>query len=430
MTTPLTSNTQAILLLTAPLVAGRGDLSASLLSLGEYNKLARLLRERQKQPADLLGTDAGELLELCARQYGNERLAALLGRGFMLSQAVERWSARGIWVISRADPAYPKRLKTRLKEDAPPLLYGCGDITLLEKGGLAVVGSRHIDEELVSYTEGVGKLVAAAHRTLISGGAKGIDKAAINGALQSGGEAVAVMSDSLERAVVARENLEPLMDHRLLLVSPYDPAAGFNVGNAMQRNKVVYALADAGLVVTADFEKGGTWTGAIEQLERLHCVPVFVRNGPHAGRGNAALIQQGGRPWPNPENAAELGQLLSTTMEAVAAEPRQEALSLEFREQAAAYAGVAKPVAPASVTGETPKLNSSPAEELFKNVSDLLRRELAAGQTGAEIASLLGVTKPQAKEWLARLIKEGTVEPVKKTKPVQYRTATASTRLL
>jgi hypothetical protein len=50
MTTPLTSNTQAILLLTAPLVAGRGDLSAKLFSLGEYNKLARLLRENKNSP--------------------------------------------------------------------------------------------------------------------------------------------------------------------------------------------------------------------------------------------------------------------------------------------------------------------------------------------------------------------------------------------
>ncbi len=87
------------------------------------------------------------------------------------------------------------------------------------------------------------------------------------------------MADSLERAALARDNREPLMEGRLVLISPYDPAAGFNVGHAMQRNKVVYALADAGLVVTSDFEKGGTWTGAIEQLERLHFVPVFVRNG-------------------------------------------------------------------------------------------------------------------------------------------------------
>jgi predicted Rossmann fold nucleotide-binding protein DprA/Smf involved in DNA uptake len=430
MTTPLTSNTQAILLLTAPLVAGRGVLLAKLFSLGEYNKLARLLREKQKQPADLIGADASEVVGICARQFGNERLEALLGRGFLLSQAVERWSARSIWVISRADPSYPKRLKTRLREDAPPLLYGCGDLTLLEKGGLAVVGSRHVDEELISYTEGIGKLAAEANRTLISGGAKGIDKAAINGALQSRGEAVAVMGDSMERAAVARENLEPLMDHRLLLVSPYDPAAGFNVGNAMQRNKVIYALADAGLVVTSDFEKGGTWAGAIEQLERFHFVPVFVRNGNNAGRGNAALIHHGGRPWPNPENGAELGQMLAAAVESVAAEPKQEALSFALREQPVAYTSPVKPVEPAHVVGEEPKVISSPAEDLFKTVCEILRRELVAGHTEAEIVSLLGVTKLQTKEWLAKLTKEGTVEKIKKTKPVQFRVATNSERLL
>jgi predicted Rossmann fold nucleotide-binding protein DprA/Smf involved in DNA uptake len=430
MTIPLTSNTQAILLLTAPLVVGRGDLSVKLFSLGEYNKLARLLREKQKQPADLIGTNASELTGICARQFGSERLEALLGRGFLLSQAVERWSARSIWVISRADPYYPKRLKTRLKEEAPPLLYGCGDLALLEKGGLAVVGSRHVDEELISYTEGIGKLAAEAHRTLISGGAKGIDKAAINGALQSRGQAVAVMSDSMERAAVARENLEPLMDHRLLLVSPYDPAAGFNVGNAMQRNKVIYALADAGLVVTSDFEKGGTWTGAIEQLERFHFVPLFVRNGNNAGRGNAALIHHGGRPWPNPENAAELGRMFSAAMESVATEPKQEALSFALREQPVAYDNSVKPVEPADGVGEAQKVNSSPSEELFKVVRDMLRRELVASHTEAEIVSLLGVTKSQAKEWLSRLSKEGTVEKIKKTKPVQYRASITSDRLL
>ena len=86
------------------------------------------------------------------------------------------------------------------------------------------------------------------------------------------------------------------MDHKLVLISPYDPAAGFNVGHAMQRNKVIYALADAALVVTSDFEKGGTWAGAIEQLEKLHLVPVFVRNGANAGKGNSALLRHGATP--------------------------------------------------------------------------------------------------------------------------------------
>jgi len=430
MIEPLTSNTQAILLLTAPLISGRGETSRDLLSLGEYNRLARILREKQKQPADLIGPDAHGLIELCAQPFGRARLDGLLGRGFLLSQAVERWNARAIWVISRADLRYPKRLKARLKEDAPPLLYGCGEAGLLEKGGLAVVGSRHVDDELITFTENVGRLAAKAHRTIISGGAKGIDRAAMHGALVEGGEVAGVMADSLEQAALARDNREPLMEGRLVLISPYDPAAGFNVGNAMQRNKVIYALADAGLVVTSDFEKGGTWTGAIEQLERLHFVPVFIRNGDNVGRGNAALIHHGGRPWPNPENAAELGQVLSAAMESVAEEPKQEALSFVLREGPTAYTTSGKTVEPSDIVGSAPKINSSLAEGLFKTVRDMLRRELVAGQTEAEIMSLLGVTKTQAKAWLARMLKEGAIEKVKKTKPVQYRASSASGRLL
>lgn len=329
MIEPLTPNTQAILLLTAPLIAGRNDLSAELLTFGEYNRVARMLREKQMQPADLIGSDSGGVVDSCAKLFGRDRLEALLGRGFLLSQAVERWNARAIWVVSRADANYPRRLKTRLKEDAPPLLYGCGEAALLETGGLAVVGSRHVDDELIAYSERVGRVAAEARRTLISGAARGIDRAAMNGALQAGGTVAGVMSDSLERGAMASENREPLMDKRLVLVSPYDPAAGFNVGHAMQRNKIIYALSDAALVVSADFEKGGTWEGAIEQLERLHFVPVFVRDEDNGGKGNRALLQRGGRLWPEPHSGSDLIEAMNEAAAVAAAEPQQVSLALE-----------------------------------------------------------------------------------------------------
>jgi predicted Rossmann fold nucleotide-binding protein DprA/Smf involved in DNA uptake len=252
----------------------------------------------------------------------------------------------------------------------------------------------------------------------------------MHGALLEGGDVAGVMADSLERAALARDNREPLMEGRLVLISPYDPAAGFNVGHAMQRNKVIYALADAGLVVTSDFEKGGTWTGAIEQLERLHFVPVFVRNGAKAGRGNSALIHHGGRPWPNPENAAELGQVISKAVESVAAEPKQEALSFAFKEQPAAYTVSPTQMSQSNAPSKAAESKSAPADELFRAVGKILQQELSEAKTEAEVVNLLGVTKSQAKEWLARLLKEGAVEKVKKTKPVQYRAATTSDRLL
>ena len=93
------------------------------------------------------------------------------------------------------------------------------------------------------------------------------------------------------------------MDGQLVLISPYDPSAGFNVGHAMQRNKLIYALADAALVVSSDYEKGGTWAGAVEQLEKLRLVPVYVRSNGETGKGLEALRRKGALPWPNPETS-------------------------------------------------------------------------------------------------------------------------------
>ncbi|MDT8378773.1 MAG: hypothetical protein RQ739_07765, partial [Desulfotignum sp.] len=141
---PISDNTKAILLLTAPLIIKQGSKSAECLTPGEYKKLARCLMAHRHQPVDLLGQGAEALFEKCENIVDRERLQRLLGRGFLLSQAIEKWQSRAVWVLSRADGLYPKRLKTRLREDAPAVIYGCGNPALLEGGGLAVVGSRHV----------------------------------------------------------------------------------------------------------------------------------------------------------------------------------------------------------------------------------------------------------------------------------------------
>ena len=256
----------------------------------------------------------------------------------------------------------------------------------------------------------------------------------MHGALMAGGDVAGVMADSLERAALARDNREPLMEGRLVLVSPYDPAAGFNVGHAMQRNKLIYALADAALVVTSDFEKCGTWAGAIEQLDRLHYVPVFVRNGANAGKGNPALLSRGGKPWPNPQSGNELGVALVAAAEFVAAEPKQDTLPFTLREDPAVYdaAPAANPIEAKAEKSEptATEAKPSPEAELLRTVREILRRELAEACTGEEVANLLAVTKPQAKAWLAHLVKEVVLEKVAKSKPVSYRTANKVGRLL
>lgn len=310
----LSPNTQAILLLTAPLTVGRDrSTGADPLTHGEYKRLVRHLIGLQRQPSDLLDPEASVLIAACASIVEAGRMAALLGRGFQLSQALERWQARAIWVVSRADAAYPRVLKRRLREEAPAVLYGCGEVALLSQGGLAVVGSRHVDAPLLTAAAQIGGLVAQAGRVLVSGGAKGIDQAAMAGAADTGGAVVGVLADSLERAAVLRANRDRLMAGRLALVSPFAPAAGFHVGLAMQRNKLIYALADAALVVSSDVGKGGTWAGAVEQLERLGGVPVYVRlhqeDAPSAGL--AALRDKGAQVWPEPQDVPALESVLT-----------------------------------------------------------------------------------------------------------------------
>lgn len=305
-------NTRAILLLTAPLIIGRERRSSPKpLRVGEYNRLARWLRESRSEPADLLRAGAGTLLKECRLDLDPDRLDRLLNRSFLLAQAMERWRMRALWVTSRADAEYPLRLKRRLRELAPPVLYGCGRREDLDMGGLAVVGSRNVDDALISYTEGVGRLAAEARRTVVSGGARGVDQAAMRGALDAGGTVACVLADGLERAATRREYRSALMDGRLVLTCPYDPAAGFLVGHAMQRNKLIYALADAALVVNADFEKGGTWAGAVEQLDRHRFVSVYVRSTGEMGSGLEALLERGARRWVNPDDPEVLDSLLT-----------------------------------------------------------------------------------------------------------------------
>ena len=204
----------------------------------------------------------------------------------------------------------PVGLKDRLKDDSPSILYGCGDPSILNTGGLAVVGSRHVDEDIIKYAENIGGQAANAQVTIVSGAARGVDQAAIRDALEYGGKVTGVLADSLARASTEHLNRAVLQDKRLVLVSPYDPSAGFNVGNAMQRNKLIYALSDASLVVSSDYNSGGTWAGAVEQLDKLHLVPVYVRCSENTGKGLTALKDKGALEWPNPQTPEEFSKLI------------------------------------------------------------------------------------------------------------------------
>ena len=312
MTTHILSpDTQAMLLLCASFGQKR-TVEPKPLTLREYNDLASWLQDNDLTPKDLLdSTVQNKIPQLVINKLEPHRILALLERGVMLSLAVEQWTNQGLWILGRGDAEYPKRLKQKLRYQAPAILYGVGNKKLLSQGGLAIVGSRDLDDAGLEYTQKLAQTCAQQEIQVISGGARGVDQASMLETLETGGTVVGVMADSLSKAAVAKKYRTGIKKGRLTLISTYDPNAGFNVGNAMGRNKYIYALADYSLVINSNVNKGGTWAGATEALEKIRDVPVLVRIEENVPNGNHELIKKGAIPFPKPPWNLSLKELLA-----------------------------------------------------------------------------------------------------------------------
>ena len=110
----------------------------------------------------------------------------MLARGHSLALAVDKWQRAGLWILTRGDADYPVRLKNRLRTDAPPVLFGCGNKALLQAEGMAIVGSRDAPTDDLRYTQQLAAKLAQQRICVISGGARGIDECAMASALEVG----------------------------------------------------------------------------------------------------------------------------------------------------------------------------------------------------------------------------------------------------
>jgi predicted Rossmann fold nucleotide-binding protein DprA/Smf involved in DNA uptake len=400
----LPSDTQVILLLCASFGRSRQE-EPKPLTLGEYNHVVQWLHQRNLRPGDLLTSEGEDQLMKMVNTNSPltpKRLMALLERGVLLSLAVERWTNQGIWILGRSDEHYPRRLRAYLKNLAPALLYGIGNQEFLSEGGLAVVGSREVDEEGIEYTQKVAQACAEQGLQIISGGARGVDQTAMLAAVEAGGTAIGVLADSLTKASVAGKYRAGIREKQLTLISPYDPDARFQAGNAMSRNKHVYALADYALVVSSALNKGGTWAGAVEALEREKTIPVFTRIQERVPEGNYELLKKGAKPFPEkPWN--HLASLLDDAIQ-VDAEmqtvPYQETIFSkninESAEQKAAEIQVKQP------------------EDAFEAVLSLMLSYLSEPRGEKTLAQLLDVRTVQMRDWLNKAVEKGRVKKTKR----------------
>ena len=396
----LSPDTQAILLLCANFGQNR-KIEPQPLTLSEYNSLANWLRNNQMRPADLLEPIAGKQLQnIGETKLELTRISALLERGAMLSLAVEKWTNQGLWILGRGDANYPKSLKQTLKHSAPAILYGVGNIKLLSMGGLAIVGSRDVNEEKLDYTKKIAQQSAVEGIQVISGGARGVDKAAMLGVLQAGGTSVGVLANSLTKASVDADYRSSIKEGRLTLISSYDPDAGFNVGNAMGRNKYIYALADYAVVIDSTAGKGGTWAGAVEAISKLD-VAVFVRMHPTISEGNQQLHDKGAKVFP-PEPWDNLKQRLISTASSIQASTEIKEIKQSSQE-------------------------SSTSKEIYEAVLPFILNHLQQPLDAKTLAETLNVRLSQMQDWLNEAVEEGKVKKTKK--PVTYVVNQSATQL-
>ena len=465
----LSADTEVVLLLCGRFGGERQEPHQPL-SAREYGELAKWLNVRSLRPADLL-IDAGQaqLQAVHEAKLERKRVEFLLERGTAMALALERWSRGGLWVISRGDAEFPKRLKRHLKHATPPLLYGAGKKELLEMGGLAIIGSRDATEAALDFTREVAAKCAQEGLGVVSGGARGVDAAAMQGSTEAGGHTIGVLAADLLKTSVNRQNRVGLQHGRLVLVSPFYPEAGFNAGNAMGRNKYIYALSDRALVIDSALGSGGTWEGALEVLAQ-QWVPLYVRT-PGNGQGNAALVEKGGIAFTFvPGRGEGLLEFFERTAPSISSgsepiPPQQSLLSLATNADEgtsgaviATSAGKEASVAePPSATREMPSavlddatndiseavLTATPAESKTETRAetataasasadsvptsldmhgDFLTKLALALQGGPmleeEVSERLGLEKGQAKAWLKKAVELGRVEKLKK--PVRY----------
>lgn len=289
----LTPDSQAIVLLTCYFDKIDSN-KIKPLTVAEWRDFAIWLRNKQYRPSDLLQQNVKQLLaDFSHKKITSERLLSLLTRGNAYALALEKWQRVGIWVVTRSDKGYPHLLKKQLVNNAPPVLLGVGNRQLMDNGGLAVIGSRKANNDDLGFTQALGEKAATNNITIVSGAAKGVDETAMLGVLNNGGRAIGVVSDNLMRAATTKKWRAALMDDRLVLLSPFYPEARFNTGNAMARNKYIYCLANAALVVHSG-KSGGTISGAKENLKK-NWVPLWIKPNQDPESANADLVAKGGR---------------------------------------------------------------------------------------------------------------------------------------
>ncbi len=197
--------------------------------------------------------------------------------------AEEEWArvaAQGATVVSFGCAEYPELLKEIY--DPPPVLWVRGDVSLLSRPSIAVVGTRHPTPYGAGVAEMLARDLAVRRLLIVSGMARGIDSCAHRGALAARMPTVAVWGTGID-VVYPKENkklAEEILAAGGAIVSEVPMGTFPAPQNFPRRNRILSGLSIAVLVVEAGENSGTRVTArcAAEQNRDLFAVPGNVTN--------------------------------------------------------------------------------------------------------------------------------------------------------
>lgn len=256
----MNSREQGFLLLTSHL----GDPHRRPLTVAQLRELQRCVirSERFTQDRDLLPED---LVALGCHEETAVKVVSLLSDLPLLHSYLEKGRANGCVPISRVSPGYPLRMRKCLGLDAPGSLWLKGDVNLLNRPAVALVGSRDLHPQNEQFAEEVGRMAAQYNLVLISGNARGADSAAQKGCLRAGGSVISIVADDLSR--------KKSMEH-ILYISEDGFDMPFTNQRALSRNRLIHSTACATFVAQCSNGTGGTWDGTCRNI-RGQWSPVY-----------------------------------------------------------------------------------------------------------------------------------------------------------
>jgi DNA processing protein len=269
MRTVISDDSYAIILLCSDLSTKKTELFHTPLTVSEWGNVAESLIANKLTPKSFFTDDVDNLLEtLKLDDTISKRIKSLMKRAALISLEINSLHEKGIFILTRADSEYPSKYKTKLGRLCPPVLFCAGNIDLLKKPGVVIVGSRNLTSKREEFTKKIAEKCVNDNLIIISGGAKGADSISENVAIQNNGSYISIISDNLIKKIQQKEVRESIMKNKALIISPFSPTAHFSVANAMQRNKYVYSLGEVAIVISSTDNKGGSWAGAIENHKK------------------------------------------------------------------------------------------------------------------------------------------------------------------